>query len=95
MANPKRRKNDESFDSFEYVLNDFLEIKAQTDPRKAEALRNYLLSMKERNLSLTPVEGFRLNGHLVLIEKENAGTLNRLVFFNPDKGSIRIKQIPS
>lgn len=75
------------------MLSDFLEIKAEINPKRAEALKSYLLNMKERNLNLSPVEGFRLNGHLVLIEKENTGELNRLVFFNPDKGSIRIKQI--
>lgn len=95
MANSKKNRKEESFDSFEYVLNDFLEIKAEINPKRAEALKNYLLSMKDRNLSLSLVEGFRLNGHLVLIEKENASTLERLVFFNPDKGLIQIKQIPN
>ena len=86
------KSSKKGFESFEYVLNDFLEIKAEVNPKRAEALKNYLLSMKERNLSLSPVEGFRLNGHLIVIEKRTLPA--KLVFFNPDKGSIRIKQIP-
>lgn len=88
------KKEKKDFDSFGYVLNDFLEVKAQVDPKKARSLKTYLLSRGERDLTLSPVEGFRLNSHLVVIEKDVAAELHRLVFFNPDKGSIRIKEIP-
>jgi hypothetical protein len=87
------RKNDPG--SFSYVLNDFLELRAGADPKKARSLKTYLLSLGEEDLTLSPVEGFRLNGHLVLIEKEKIHTPHHLVFFNPDKGSFRIKEIPS
>lgn len=80
---------------FEYVLDDFLELKAGMDPRRTKLLKAYLLSQGRKNLALRSVEGFRLNGHLVLIEREECHRLKRVVFFNPDKGSFRIKEIPS
>ena len=65
MDNSTRKRQQE----FEYVLNDFLELKADVDPKRAEALKSYLLSNGKGRLTLSAVEGFRLNGHLVLIEK--------------------------
>ncbi|GEM_PF-3334065 len=90
-----RHPKKEREDSFGYVLSDFLEVKAEVDPKKSKSLKAYLLSRGERDLTLSPVEGFRLNGHLVVIEKETKDEPHRVVFFNPDKGSFRIKEIPA
>ena len=89
------RRNKSDSESFGYVLNDFLELRAGTDPKKVKSLKTYLLSLGEKDLTLSPVEGFRLNSHLVLIEKEIVHTPHHLVFFNPDRGSFRIREIPS
>lgn len=86
-------KGEEDRRSFEYVLEDYLELKAEAGPQKARSLKAYLLSRGERNLTLRPVEGFRFNGHLVVIEKGSARKVTRLVLFDPEKGSIRVKEI--
>lgn len=91
----RSQKEEGDFESFGYVLEDFLEVKAGACPKKAKSLKTYLLSRGEKDLTLSAVEGFRLNGHLVVIEKERADAPHRLVFFNPDKGSFRIKEIPA
>lgn len=89
-----RKKKKPAERALEYVLDDLLELKAEVDPQKAKRLKNYLFSQKEDNVSLALVEGFRLNGHLVVIEKGES-KLRRLVFFDPKKGSFQIKDIPS
>jgi len=88
-------KDEQARRSFEYVLEDYLELKAEVGPRKAGPLKAYLLSRGEQNLTLRPVEGFRFNGHLVLIEKKNTRRLTRLVLFDPEKGSLRVRNIPA
>lgn len=89
-----RKKKKSTQGTLEYVLDDLLELKAEVDPKKAKSLKTYLLSQKDDNVSLSLVEGFRLNGQLVLIEKGET-KLRRLVFFNPQKGSFQIKDIPA
>jgi len=89
----RSKSTKKDFESFEYVLNVFLELKAEVNLERAGPLKSYLFSQKGRNAALSSVVGFRLNGHLVLIEKENAGLLRRLIFFNPGKGTFRIKDI--
>ena len=88
-------KDDEARRSFEYVLEDYLELKAEVGPRKAGPLKAHFLSRGEQNLTLRPVEGFRFNGHLVLIEKKSTRRLTRLVLFDPQKGSLRVRDIPA
>lgn len=88
-------KQQERRSSFEYVLHDFLELEAEVGPRKADALKSFLLSQGNQNLTLRPVEGFRFNGHLVLIEKKSTRRLTRLVLFDPRKGSLRVRVIQS
>lgn len=89
----RSKSSKRDFESFEYVLNDFLELEAGVDPRRAEPLRSYLFSEGEGNFTLSPIEGFRLNGYLILIDKDSPGDPRRLIFFNPDKGSFRVKEI--
>ena len=83
------------FDSFEYVFNDFLELKAEVNPERAQSLKAFLLAKGEKDLTLAAVDGFRINGELVLIDKEPLNRPRRIVFFNPAKGSFRVKKIPS
>jgi len=89
-----RKNKKSSHRTLEYVIDDLLELKAEVDPKRAKSLKRYLLSQKDDNFSVSLVEGFRLNGHLVLIEKGES-KLKRLVFFNPQKGSFQIKDIPT
>ena len=83
------------FDSFEYVFHDFLEMKAEVDPAKAESLKTYLLSAGNKPPVIVTVRGFRADGELVLFEKEPGQEPRRIVFFNPEKGSFRVKELPS
>jgi hypothetical protein len=46
------KKEEKDFDSFGYVLDDFLELKAEVDPKKAKSLKAYLLSLGEKDLTL-------------------------------------------
>ena len=84
-----------AFNSFEYIFHDFLEMKAEVNPQRAESLKTYLLSKGEKEPRLVAVDGFRINGEVVLIDKEPLNPPRRIVFFNPAKGSFRVKEIPS
>ena len=61
---------------------------------KAKSLKTYLLSKGEKDPTLVAVEGFRINGELVLIDKKPLSEPCRIVFFNPEKGSFRVKELP-
>lgn len=78
---------------FEYVLQDFLELKACLGGKKTAPIKKFLFSQEPRNWSLSPVEGFCLDGHLILFQSGDPNSFKHLVFLHPDRGEIRVKML--
>lgn len=78
---------------FDYVLEDFLELKASIGANKVGTLRTFLESKKGSELSIVPVEGFAVNRQLVLLRKGSPQSFENLVFLNPKSGWIRVKPL--
>lgn len=80
-------------ESFEYVLEDYLELKACLHTGKAKPIKTFLFSQKGKGWILSPVEGFSLDRHLVLFRQGDPDSFKHLVFLNPTDGRIQVKQI--
>ena len=78
---------------FEYVLEDYLELKACLRTSKTKPIKTFLFSQKRGGWILSPVEGFSLDRHLVLFRQGDPNSFKHLVFLNPTDGRIQVKQI--
>ena len=77
----------------EYVLEDFLELKASLTQPQMDPLKEFLFSRQRDGLALEEAEGFRLAEYLVLIEAEDPTRLEHLILLNPASGEICVKRI--
>lgn len=78
---------------FEYILEDFLEVKAALGRHKTQPLKQFLLSQRRKDFVLSGVEGFCLHPQLVLIGSKNPASFEHLVFLNPHTGTIRVRRL--
>ena len=78
---------------FEYALEDFLELKASVQAKKAKLLKNFILAQKPNDLMLSAVEGFHLSQQLVLIGAEDPHAFENLICLNPQDGKIQVKSL--
>ena len=77
----------------QYVLQDFLELKASLNGKKASPIKKFLFSQEPHDWHLSPVEGFCLDGQLILFQSGDPKSFKHLVFLNPDRGEIRVKNL--
>lgn len=85
--NPNQRRE------FEYVLEDYLEVKADLERHQTKPLKEFLLSQRRQGFVLSGVEGFCLHPQLVLIGSKNPASFEHLVFLNPHSGMIRVRRL--
>ena len=83
----------ESRKFFEYVLRDFLEIKAALNVEQTVSIKSFLASKGCLGSSLLPLEGFCVNQQLVLLRSGDPRSIKHLVYVNPSNGLIRIKPL--
>lgn len=83
----------EKFRDLEYTLQDFLEVKAALNEKRAKPLKEFLFSQRLDVLTLSAVEGFHLSHQLVLIHKGDPSAFRYLIFVTPSNGRFRIKQL--
>ena len=69
-----------------YVLEDFLEVKTQIAPEKADAIKRLLSFEKLRAFDIHSVEGFSLDQNLVLFRPDSPNSFKQLIFLNPVSG---------
>ena len=81
--------------AFEYVLEDFLEVKAAFTSQMMGPLKAFLLSKGFGNFILSTIEGFCLDEQLVLIRQGDPRSFEHLVFLNPENGRIRVRPLLS
>ena len=79
----------------DYVVGDFLEIKASLGEKESGGLKNYLFSRTIENNRIVAVEGFYLGGNLVLLEKMDPRDFCRLICVAPGNGKIQARDLPS
>jgi hypothetical protein len=79
--------------ALEYVLHDFLDLKASLDPRRTRPLKEFLFSKEQDGDAISAVDGFLLGQQLVLIQPGDPHSLEHLVFLCPADGGIRVKRL--
>ena len=77
----------------EYVVEDFLEVKGSLREDRSFALRNFLSSQRIKGSYLTAVEGFYLEGHLILLDQVDPGSFRHLICVTPGDGRIRVRRL--
>ncbi len=77
----------------EYALQDFLELKASLDERKARPLKEFLFSGGREGMALSAVEGLHLARQLVLIKEGDPNALRQLIFVTPSDGKFRVRHL--
>lgn len=77
--------------ALEYVLDDYLEIKARLNVQKARPLKKFLFSLRARGSSIESFEGFCWNEQIVLLRGGDPQLFKHLVFLNPGDGRIQVK----
>jgi len=80
-------------ETLEYVLEDFLEMKASLNQEKTAALKQFLFSHPVNGHAVSSVEGVVLANHLVVIDEGDPGAIDHLIFLNPGDGRIRVKPL--
>lgn len=83
----------EEVEVLEYVLEDFLELKASLHPSQAKPLKEFLFSQSLDGRDLSAVEGFLLANHLVVIDPRDPAAVEHLVFLSPGDGGIRVRSL--
>lgn len=86
----QKRKTNESL---EYVLEDYLEVKASLSPGQSVPLKKFLLAEPPQGSSVLGLEGFRLDEQLVLIDHCDPHQFKNLVFLTPGDGKIRVRAL--
>jgi hypothetical protein len=81
------------FKPWEYVLEDFLELKASLSTRRTTEIKNFLFSEKAGGVILALVEGLRLGKHLVVVEAHNSTCVEDIIFVKPGNGQIQIRRL--
>ena len=79
--------------SFEYTLDDYLQIKASLDLAKAKGLKNFFSQQKLQEFNLSPIEGFLLDRHLVLFHPGSSNPFKHIMFLNTLNGNILSKKL--
>lgn len=79
----------------DYVLQDFLEVKTGLGVKGTEAFKKFVFSLPLDGCVVASVEGFLLSDYLVVLDRRNPSTIDRLIFLNPENGSFRVKQLNS
>ena len=77
----------------EYVLQDFLELKASLNKEKARSIQDFLFTQELDSEEFSSVEGFHVGRQLVLIEPTNPYSFKHLVSLNPTNGSIQVRPL--
>ena len=75
------------------VLEDFLEIRAFLSGRTSRPIKEFLFSRPLRRYEIHPLEGFSLDGNLVLLENGGPDPVENLVFLRPREGAIQVSRI--
>ena len=83
----------EELKDLEYALQDFLEVKASLDRRKAGPLKEFLFSQGRDGMALSAVEGLHLARQLVLIKEGDPHALRHLIFVTPYDGKFKVRQL--
>ena len=77
----------------EYVLDDFLELKASLNTNQTQLLKEFLFSRRRDGLHIFPVEGFLWAKSLVVFESRSPDEVEHLIFLNPQDGKIQVKHL--
>lgn len=93
MGGTNKEENGNQNGIFEYILEDFLEIKACLEAEKTKPIKDFLSSQGTSGFSLKAVEGFALGPQLVLIREDNPQSFRHLVFLHPEHGRIRVRSL--
>ena len=78
--------------NFEYILEDFLEVKASVAPHRTKPLKKFLYAQGVKG-ELFVVEGFVLQDQIVLINPNLPASFEHLVFLNPKSGAIWVRKL--
>lgn len=87
---PTRERNRQLL---EYVLEDFLELKAPPLQEKTKALKDLLFSHSAGSGELSLAEGFFFSKHLVVIEPCSSVPVTRVVFVRSGDGHLRLREL--
>lgn len=79
--------------AFEYILHDYLELKAALSAKQAKNIRNFLTSNGCIGSSLIHIEGFSVNQQLVLLKSDDPQSIKNLVYLNPANGLMQFRSL--
>ncbi|MBI4115403.1 MAG: hypothetical protein HY447_02385 [Candidatus Omnitrophica bacterium] len=77
----------------DYVIQDFLELKASLEGDKVRQIKEFLLSQDTDHAVVTPIEGFQLARQLVLVVQGSQRALKRLILVGSEDGKVEIKNL--
>lgn len=83
----------EDVEVLDYVLQDFLELKADLDTNRTRPFKKFLFSLPLNGCLVKPIEGFILADYLVVLAKRNPEAIGRLIFLNPGNGNFQVKHL--
>lgn len=83
----------EDLEVLEYVLQDFLELKADLDTSRTRPFKRFLFSLPLNGCLVKPIEGFILADHLVVLDERSPEAIGRLIFLSPGKGTFQVKHL--
>ena len=83
----------EAFKTLEYVLADFLEVKAGLGQKETRPFKEFLFTLPLDGRHVSPVEGFLVGEHLVVLEKKNPRKVKHLIFLSPEDGTFRVRPL--
>ena len=93
LPTPQNIADSDDAKMLEYVLDDFLELRASLNASQAKRLKEFLLPQRLAGMSLSTIAGFILANHLVILNSTDWQTIERLVWVEPGAGRIRVKNL--
>ncbi|GEM_PF-7005570 len=75
--------------SFEHVLQDFLDIKAQMGQKNAGPIKKLLSYEHLQAFDISALEGFSVDRQLILFRSDGPKSFRQLIFLNPVSGVIQ------
>ena len=87
------RTQSEEFKALEYVLADFLELKAGLGSKETRPFKEFLFKLPLNGRRVSGIEGFLVAEHLVVFEKRNPEKVKHLIFLSPEDGTFRVRPL--
>lgn len=83
----------EEVKDLEYVLDDYLELKAGLHSSQGKPLKQFLFTQSLDGGHLSSVEGLLLANHLVVFDSGDPAAVEHLLFVSPGEGSLRVRSL--